>query len=193
MLSKLNKNEKGFTLIELMIVVAIIGILAAVAIPAFMDYMRKGKSAEFELQLNAIGKGAKTSFVENSSYPRVGADDQPGATACGKTKNQHAPADWTTTLDTDFVDALDFRIADAFYGSYSYSPEAGTLNTQPTQQAVAFAHTTTDVAAGTNALSYVAHATYDVDCDGDLGQLALLGWSQAGSPAGRLDKTQAGD
>lgn len=47
--------QKGFTLIELMIVVAIIGILAAVALPAYQDYTVRSKMSEVMLQADALG------------------------------------------------------------------------------------------------------------------------------------------
>lgn len=55
--------QKGFTLIELMIVVAIIGILAAVALPAYQDYTKRAKVTEGL----SLASSAKTAVVENSS------------------------------------------------------------------------------------------------------------------------------
>lgn len=57
---QITKGQKGFTLIELMIVVAIIGILAAVAIPAYQDYTVRAKITE----VLTLGASAKTSISE---------------------------------------------------------------------------------------------------------------------------------
>ncbi|MCB0309235.1 MAG: prepilin-type N-terminal cleavage/methylation domain-containing protein [Bdellovibrionales bacterium] len=57
-------DKKGFTLIELMIVVAIIGILAAVAIPAFLKYIKKSKTSEARMSLRKIYDGEITYYSE---------------------------------------------------------------------------------------------------------------------------------
>lgn len=61
-------REKGFTLIELMIVVAILGILAAIAIPNFMRFQAKSKQSEAKTNLGAIGTTAEAWRSENDQY-----------------------------------------------------------------------------------------------------------------------------
>mgnify|MGYP001162882223 CR=1 FL=1 len=58
------KNAKGFTLIELMIVVAILGILAAIAIPALTKYMRRSKTSEARVQIAKMFDAASAYFNE---------------------------------------------------------------------------------------------------------------------------------
>lgn len=61
-------REKGFTLIELMIVVAILGILAAIAIPNFMRFQAKSKQSEAKSNLGAIGTTAEAFRSESDTY-----------------------------------------------------------------------------------------------------------------------------
>ena len=67
MLSKL-RSKKGFTLIELMIVVAIIGILAAIAIPNFLKFQAKSKQSEAKSNLGAIYTGEVAFFGETNGF-----------------------------------------------------------------------------------------------------------------------------
>jgi type IV pilus assembly protein PilA len=62
------KGQKGFTLIELMIVVAIIGILAAIAIPNFLRYQAKSRQSEAKTNLGAIFVAETAYFSENTRY-----------------------------------------------------------------------------------------------------------------------------
>jgi len=67
------KKQQGFTLIELMIVVAIVGILAAIALPAYQDYTRRAKVTEGI----SLASGAKTAVTEyfssTSTWPTTNA------------------------------------------------------------------------------------------------------------------------
>jgi type IV pilus assembly protein PilA len=72
---KLLRKQEGFTLIELMIVVAIIGILAAIAIPNFLRFQAKSKQAEAKTNLGAIGTTAESYKDEHDTYAVTTNDD----------------------------------------------------------------------------------------------------------------------
>ena len=84
------RNRKGFTLVELMIVVAIIGILAAIAIPNFLNFRLKAKTSEAKSNLGAIRSTEVAFYAEWNSYVGNQAN-HPSATPTA----QKQP--WTTT------------------------------------------------------------------------------------------------
>ena len=66
------ERESGFTLIELMITVAILGILAAVAIPSFLQYQARARQSEAKISLGAIYTLEIAYFAEDARYGSIG-------------------------------------------------------------------------------------------------------------------------
>lgn len=157
------KSEYGFTMIELMIVVSIIGILAAVAIPSFLKFVRQSKTSEAPIQIKAISDGAVSWFdtphfqTTNGNpmrkhFPHEGNSSQvlngpttlrrPSEAPCQKGRPQYK-------ADSEQWDAfpwkrLKFGINRPHYYQYQY-----TYNNQDTKSP---------------SFTVAAHA--DLDCDG---------------------------
>ena len=120
-------KQRGFTIIELMVVVVIIGILAAIAIPMFTGHMARAKASEAMLQLNKMALDGKTYYFANTKYPQGTATVLPGAdgAACVG-PNRHFAA--TTEWGADPVwSSLGFQIDEPNLFSYHFTSTSASV------------------------------------------------------------------
>jgi type IV pilus assembly protein PilA len=104
-IQKMHSNAKGFTLIELMIVVAIIGILAAVALPAYQDYTKRAKLSEVILAASAC-RTAVSEFVQSNG----GVAATASAWGCDSTASRYVSG-VTVLATTGVITAVSQNIA----------------------------------------------------------------------------------
>ena len=150
-------RRKGFTLIELMIVVAIIAILASIAIPQYKKFQLKAKTSEAKSNIGAIRSAEETYSAEHDVYkviPNV-PDNVPGAQA----------ADWTSTGNgVAGFDDIGFKPAGKVYYAY-WVLSGNSAGNPPTDTSSATATDNTDI-------TIVAEG--DLDENGGAGQTPAL-------------------
>jgi len=160
------RESSGFTLIELMIVVAILGVLAAVAIPAFTKYMRRAKTSEAVEKLSYLYRTSSAYYspdhnelgVNGAPLPHQFPDSAPPTpSAISRAVQLRDPVG---TWETPTWRSLGFAIADPHYYSYQYDSVGAGVNAQFTARALG--DLDGDGTCSTFERSGVATATYEV-------------------------------
>ncbi len=129
------KQISGFTLIELMVVIAILGVLASVAMPSMFNYVKKTKASEAIIGIRNLYTGA-LSYYNDVHTPALGASTgvpqfpRPGdSTAPGICDTELVPGDrrqhveFVALTDADCFDALSFTFDDPVYFRYTFDTE----------------------------------------------------------------------
>jgi type IV pilus assembly protein PilA len=125
----IKQTQKGFTLIELMIVIAIIGILAAIALPAYSDYTKRAKMSEPMLAAASCRTEVTEMFQTGASAAQIDAAN------CQKTGNQASPiSQYVANIAVSDQGAVTVTLIDGLSdGDITFKPydSAGTLLTAP--------------------------------------------------------------
>ncbi|MBO4699122.1 pilin [bacterium] len=135
--------KKGFTLIELMIVIAIIGILAAVAIPMYSDYTKKSRTSEVATNLKEIVK-MQILFSEDPNGGGKKGSQNNGAYGTAfksigfKTSSNLFSSDATCETTTAGANTLTYACG-SFYAFSTWSATAATITCTPTAGEFAYA------------------------------------------------------
>ncbi len=118
----MKQTQHGFTLIELMITVAIVGILASIAVPAYQDSVRKSRRADAKGVLLGLANAMERYFTENNSY----CDAAAGGTAvanCGTaTEDTGEPSIYTIPPETASFYTITISAATASSYTLSAAP-----------------------------------------------------------------------